>query len=131
MTFLWKKKESDVKWHQIISEIHGFEKKYGSFPTHFIISADSEAEDTPMDYSSNFGEEINSIVEDLKDSYPDITFQLVDTRYFELNKKYNYFKSYKQKTQPLQMLIKTPQSYTDPTEEQQDRCSPDYYNQYL
>ena len=49
-----------------------------------------------MDYSSNFGEEINSIVEDLKDSYPDITFQLVDTRYFELNKKYNYFKSYKQ-----------------------------------
>ena len=49
-----------------------------------------------MDYSSNFGEEIKSIVEDLKDSYPDITFQLVDTRYFELNKKYNYFKSYKQ-----------------------------------
>ena len=25
----WKKKESDVKWHQIISEIHGFKKEYG------------------------------------------------------------------------------------------------------
>tara|TARA_B100000902_G_scaffold238965_1_gene226308 strand:- start:429 stop:2189 length:1761 start_codon:yes stop_codon:yes gene_type:complete len=92
----WKKKESDVKWHQIISEIHGFKKEYGSFPTHFIISADSEAESIPMDYSSNFGEDIKSIVEDLKDSYPDITFQLVDTRYFTLNKKYNYFKTYKQ-----------------------------------
>ena len=95
MAIEWKKKEKDVKFNQCVAEIEGWRLRYGEYPTHFMLAADSAAKDFPRDFKSNFGEDIKSIVEDLKDSYPNIEFRLLDTRYFELNKKYEYFKSYK------------------------------------
>lgn len=91
----WKKKETDIEAKQIISEIVGWQLSYGSYPNEFIISCDSVAENIPMDYWSNFSDTTLSLIEDLKNEFKDIKFTLVDTRYFELNRKHGNFKSYR------------------------------------
>jgi len=91
----WKKKETDIEAKQIISEITGWFLTYGSYPNEFIISCDSVAESIPMDYFSNFSDTTTDLIEDLKNQFTGIKFTLVDTRYFELNRKHGNFKSYR------------------------------------
>lgn len=91
----WKKKETDIDKNQILAELLGWYKHYGSWPNEFMISCDSVSENIPYDSYSNFSEETTNLIDDLNETFENIKFTLVDTRYFGLNKKYSNFKSYK------------------------------------
>jgi len=91
----WKKLEKDIDLDQILAELLGWFVLNGEYPDEFMITCDSQAESIPLDSHSNFSQDTKDLVEDLKTTFPQIKWTLVDTRYFELNKKYSYFKSYR------------------------------------